>query len=49
MWIGLALALTCTCCFFLVAQQVSFWKNETINHRARSPGSRRKSHVRVRG
>jgi hypothetical protein len=48
-WIGCDLALTCAWRFFLVAQQVSFWQNETINHRAGSPGrSRRNSHVRVR-
>jgi hypothetical protein len=29
------LALTCDCRSSLVAQQVSFWENETINHRAR--------------
>ena len=36
MWIGLALALTWNLLVFVVAQQVSFWENETINHCARS-------------
>src|SRR3954453_13792802 len=34
-WSGCDLALTCDCRSSLVAQQVSFWENETINHRAR--------------
>jgi hypothetical protein len=37
MWIVLDLALTCSCRSSLVAQQVSFWENETIDHRPRSP------------
>jgi hypothetical protein len=41
MWIGLALTLTCVCRSSPVAQQVSFWENETINHSglaAKMPG-----------
>ena len=45
----IGLALTHVCRFFLVAQQVSFWENETNDHRARSTGLRRESHVCFRG
>jgi hypothetical protein len=33
-------ALTCSCCSSVVAQQVSLWENEIIDHRARSPDRR---------